>query len=115
MTGSDRGWLRPADEAPVQGEVSALLATASGFSVEQILSGELEGPVTYRQDHDEFALVLAGGAVLELGGDLVTLAVGEWVLIPRGVAHRLVSTRPGTSWLAVRSQPRPSPDGTPPD
>jgi quercetin dioxygenase-like cupin family protein len=41
-------------------------------------------------------------------GETVTLSVGEWILLPRGVVHRLVSTVPGTHWLAVRIPPAPT-------
>jgi cupin 2 domain-containing protein len=84
------------------------VVAAGGVRIEEILSGELEVPVTYRQDHDEWVVVLAGGAVLDVDGETVTLSVGEWILLPRGVVHRLVSTVPGTHWLAVRIPPAPT-------
>ena len=76
--------------------------TVPGFSAEQILSGELESVAEYRQDHDEWVVVLVGSAVLTVDGASVELSAGSWLLLPRGVTHRLVSTEPGTSWLALR-------------
>lgn len=73
--------------------------------VEQILSGELAGPVDFQQEHDEWVVVLAGVAVLEIDGEPVDLRPGDWVLLPAGTAHRLVRTEPGTNWLAVHVQP----------
>jgi len=69
--------------------------------IEQILSGTLDGPVDYLQEHDEWVVVLAGGAVLEAAGHELELEAGEWVMLPANTPHRLVRTVPGTSWLAV--------------
>lgn len=69
--------------------------------VSQVLSGRLPAPVDYRQDHDELALVLHGGAVLEVDGERLELETGMWVVLPAGTPHRLVGTEPGTSWLTV--------------
>jgi cupin 2 domain-containing protein len=102
MNGPHLGWLRPPGDAPDGGETVELLAAMGGVRVEHILSGELAAPVDYVQDHDEWVITLAGGAVLEVEGVSVTLTAGEWIMLPRGVAHRLVSTESGTSWLAVR-------------
>jgi mannose-6-phosphate isomerase-like protein (cupin superfamily) len=68
--------------------------------VEQILSGRVEGATEYLQDRDEWVAVLHGAATLEVGGEAVTLAPGDWVLLPAGVPHRVVRVEPGTSWLA---------------
>jgi cupin 2 domain-containing protein len=73
--------------------------------VEQILSGVLGGPVAYDQDHDEWALVLEGAAVLEIGATRLDLTAGDWLLLPAHLEHRLVGTRPGTSWLVLRGGP----------
>ncbi len=90
----------------MRGETVESLVTGAEFSVEQILSGTLDAPVEYRQDHDEWVVVLTGGAVLFVDGGTISLAAGEWLLLPGGTSHRLDSTVPGTSWLAVRG-PRP--------
>ncbi len=74
--------------------------------VEQILSGELDAPVDYRADVDEWVVVLAGRAHLEVDGTAVTLAAGEWLLLPAGTPHRLVRTDAGTSWLTVTGRAR---------
>jgi cupin 2 domain-containing protein len=79
------------------------VARAAGFSVEQILSGALSEPQGYEQDHDEWVVVLAGGALLEVDGVAHELGAGDWWLLPAGTPHRVVHTEPGTSWLAVRS------------
>jgi diadenosine tetraphosphate (Ap4A) HIT family hydrolase len=98
-----RGPLLDSDAAPTVGEHTVVLARGHGFTIEQILSGRLAAPVDYRQDHDEWVVVLDGGAVLEVDGVAHQLTPKDWFLLPANVPHRLVSTEPGTSWLAVRS------------
>ncbi|HUJ66586.1 MAG TPA: cupin domain-containing protein [Acidimicrobiales bacterium] len=83
------------------GENSQVLADLGQVAIEHILSGTLPSPVDYDQSHDEWVLVLEGGAVLEVRGERFDLGRGDWVLLPAKVPHRLVETRPGTSWLAV--------------
>jgi len=97
------GHLAPVDDAPSEGERTTVLAGGSGFTVEQILSGRLDAPQSYAQDHDEWVVVLAGGAVLEVDGVAHDLGAGDWWLLRAGTPHRLVHTEAGTSWLAVRS------------
>jgi cupin 2 domain-containing protein len=100
---STHGRLAGGDTAPTEGEETVVLASAAGFTVEQILSGRLAEPQGYEQDHDEWVVVLAGAAVLEVDGVGHDLGAGDWWLLPAGTPHRLVHTEPGTSWLAVRS------------
>jgi cupin 2 domain-containing protein len=83
--------------------VTTELARTAEFAIEQILSGELGAPQAYDQDHDEWVVVLAGGAVLEVDGVAHELGAGDWWLLPAGTPHMLVRTEPDTSWLAVRS------------
>lgn len=103
MTDDVHGRLAAIDDAPIEGEATVLLARGAGFTVEQILSGRLGAPQDYEQDHDEWVVVLAGGAVLDVDGVAHELGAGDWWLLPAGTRHRLVRTEPGTSWLAVRS------------
>ena len=96
-----RGRLRPSSDAPAEGERFDHLVSAGGrVVVEQILSGRVDGPTDYLPDRDEWVAVLAGGAVLDVGGEAVELGPGDWVLLPAGVAHRVVRVEEGTSWLA---------------
>ncbi len=98
-----KGRLSRGDAAPADGEETVVLASGVGFAVEQILSGRLDAPQDYEQDHDEWVVVLGGGAVLEVDGVEHELGVGDWFLLPAGTPHRLVRAEPETSWLAVRS------------
>jgi mannose-6-phosphate isomerase-like protein (cupin superfamily) len=96
-----RGRLRGASAAPAAGERTEPVAQIGAVAVEQILSGDIE-PVDYDEAEDEFALVLAGGAVLDVDGERVELTANDWIVLPAHTPHRLVQTEPGTSWLTVK-------------
>jgi cupin 2 domain-containing protein len=100
-----RGRLRPSSQAPESGESSEEPARLGSVVIEHILSGALASPVDYNQSHDEWVLVLEGAAVLEIDDERVDLTRGDWVLLPAHVPHRLIESRPGTSWLAVHYYP----------
>jgi cupin 2 domain-containing protein len=72
-----------------------------GVAIEQILSGEVDKPVDYDQDQDEWVVLLEGTAELEMNGERVLLEQGDWVLLPRRIPHRLIRTTQGTNWIAV--------------
>lgn len=96
-----RGRLEAAASAPLEGERASTLAELPGLLIEQILSGRLSAPLSFRQGHDEWVLLLEGSARLVVASEEVVLGPGEWLLLPAGCAHSLVSTKPGTSWLAL--------------
>jgi cupin 2 domain-containing protein len=96
-----RGRLRDGAAAPASGEAVERLLVLPGVRIEQILSGTLEAPLDFRQEHDEWVVLLAGGASLVVAGEDLELEAGDWLFLPAGVEHRVVSTAPGSSWLAV--------------
>jgi cupin 2 domain-containing protein len=101
-----RGRLLPAASAPASGERVAPVFSSRGVVVEQILSGRLDAPVDFLQGHDEWVVVLEGGAHIEVHDETIELGAGDWVLIPADAPHRVMKTQRGTSWLAVHL-PRP--------
>jgi cupin 2 domain-containing protein len=101
----DRGRLRDPADAPGHGERFEQLAALPGVVVEHILSAALTAPQRYAQAHDEWVVVLAGGATVDVGGEACDLGPGDWVLLPAGVPHTVVRTDAGTSWLAVHARP----------
>jgi cupin 2 domain-containing protein len=103
MTTFVRGRLWPSTDAPAEGERSEEIARLGGVVVEHTLSGEVAAPLDFDQAHDEWVVVLEGGAVLEVDDKRLELRSGDWVLLPAHLPHRLVETRPGTSWLALHS------------
>lgn len=88
--------------APESGETGETVVASDDLVIEHILSGRLDSPVAYEQDHDEWVVVLEGSALLEVAGETLAMNGGDWLLLARGTPHRLVQTRPGTRWLAVR-------------
>jgi cupin 2 domain-containing protein len=100
--GWSRGRLDQASDAPATGETVKVLLERGGVVIEQILSGRLDGPQAYEQDHDEWVVVLEGAALLDVEGTELRLRAGDWALLPAGTRHTLHSTEPCTNWLAVR-------------
>jgi cupin 2 domain-containing protein len=104
MTEARRGRLLQATDTPALGEYSVEVAQISGVLIEQILSGALPAPVAFDQPEDEWVVLLNGDAVLEIAGEPVALTTGDWVLLPARLPHRLIETRPGTTWLALHAR-----------
>jgi quercetin dioxygenase-like cupin family protein len=73
--------------------------------VRQILSGRNDERIGFVQDDDEWVVVLGGAAVLEVDGEQLDLAPGDWVFLPARVPHSVVRTEAGTNWLAVHLSP----------
>lgn len=88
------------------GEVFSTLLSRPGARIERIVSlGQVTpADAPYRQDRDEWVLLLAGAARLwlEEAGE-VALAPGDHLLIPAGSAHRVTftDTTAPTVWLAI--------------
>jgi cupin 2 domain-containing protein len=102
---TDRGTLRPASAAPAIGETVEVLASGQGWRIEQILSGRLLNPVEDLLDHEEWVVLVAGAATLEVDGATESLREGDWCRLGPGIPHRVISAQPGTSWLAVHLGP----------
>jgi cupin 2 domain-containing protein len=96
-----RGRLEHAEGAPAEGERTTPLLKLPGLLIEQILSGSLPAPRSFLQGHDEWVLMLAGGARMRIGADEIELAAGDWLLLPSGCPHTVLETEAGTSWLAL--------------
>lgn len=103
MGGVQRGRLDDPDLAPGEGERHEVLALLGAVRVEHVLSGRLAEAEHFVADTDEWVAVLAGGARLEVEGEVLELRAGEWLVIPAGVPHVLHETEPGTSWLTVHA------------
>jgi cupin 2 domain-containing protein len=96
-----RGRLRPPSDAPAAGERTDHLVDGHRVTIEQILSGQVDTPLDYQPERHEWVAVLTGGATLDVDGETVDLAPGDWVVLPADVPHRLTRVDEGTSWLAV--------------
>jgi cupin 2 domain-containing protein len=101
------GRLLGPDATPPHGEHFETLATVRNVVVEQILSSADDNPETYVQTQDEWVVLLAGSASLDVGGEPIDLDAGDWVVLPAGVPHRVTRTAAGTQWLAVHVHATP--------
>jgi glyoxylate utilization-related uncharacterized protein len=99
-----QGRLEDPTSAPAEGEHFEVLAQLPGVTIEQVLSGRLAEPISFDQPHDEWVLVVDGGAKLVVDGTELQLRAGDWLLLPAGCPHSVVETLPGTSWLAVHQR-----------
>lgn len=93
--------------APATGDerVERLFA-ASGVRIERIVSNRHRSPdgYWYDQDDDEFVVVIAGEATLELAdGRTKAMSAGDWLLIPAHTGHRILCTDERTIWLAIHT------------
>jgi cupin 2 domain-containing protein len=87
------------------GETFREVARLQNVVIEEIVSSGHADAIEYRQDQDEWVVVLEGAATLDIDGDEVSLMHNEWVCIPAGTPHRVRRTRAGTRWLAVHVHP----------
>lgn len=93
----DSGKLTDAEEF-------ATLFENSSVKIERIISHSHSSPEGYWYDQagDEWVVVLRGSAALEFAdGEIVDMNEGDWLVIPRGVRHRVARTGANTVWLAV--------------
>ncbi len=94
-------------ELPPAGVAEAFqhLLVRPGCRIERIVShGQVTPPdQPYLQPHDEWVLLLAGAARVEMAGAETALAPGDHMLIPAHASHRVTFTDPDgpTIWLAV--------------
>jgi cupin 2 domain-containing protein len=107
MPEPDAGNLLAGLPEPGDDEFSELLRSFPGIRLERIVSHGNVSPegFWYDQDDDEWVVVIAGEAELEIEGEraLRRLRRGDWLFLPAHCRHRVVGTaedRP-TVWLAV--------------
>ena len=85
-------------------ETCAKLFDNSSVKIERIVSHFHASPegFWYDQVDDEWVMVLKGEATLEFaGGEFIDMKDGDYLLIPRGVKHRVARTGAVTFWLAI--------------
>jgi len=87
--------------APATGEHLETLAQLRGTKIERIVSSATPETTLYDQEQDEWVVLVRGQARLEVAGRELDLAPGDYVLLPAHTPHRVLSTAPGTLWLAV--------------
>lgn len=93
--------------APETGEAFAEVLRRGNVHIERIVSSAQPEPVLYDQTQDEWVLLLAGNATLEVAGEPLELTAGDHLFIPAHCPHRLLATsaEPRCVWLAVHIWP----------
>lgn len=89
-------------------ETFTTLFEKAGIKIERIDSHGQASPegFWYDQPQDEWVLLVKGAAVLEIADQPpLTLKVGDHVLIPAQIRHRVASTSADALWLAVHVSP----------
>ncbi|HEX2830534.1 MAG TPA: cupin domain-containing protein [Burkholderiales bacterium] len=99
----DRGNLFDDAAAPGGGERCDVLLRHRNLVVERIVSSAAMEPKSFVQAQDEWVVLLRGTAVLEVAGERLVLATGDYVFLPAGTAHTVCSASEGALWLAVKS------------
>jgi mannose-6-phosphate isomerase-like protein (cupin superfamily) len=94
---------RLARDVPADGEAFHGLTSVGTTRIEHIVSSDTPDPSVQQQDWDEWVLLLAGRAVLDVDGRSLELSGGDWLLLPAGTPHRVLRTESGTHWLAVHA------------
>lgn len=90
---------------PDQGERFETILGHQNLVVERIVSSAAITSTEYVQTQDEWALLVQGEAVLQVAGESLSLRSGDYVFLPAGTPHTVVSTSPGAIWLAVHLYP----------
>jgi cupin 2 domain-containing protein len=94
-----------------RGEVFTTLLACRQVRIERIVSAALREDrpdiERYDQAHDEWILLVAGEAELDVAGERVRLSPGQHLLIPAQTPHRVLKTssEPRCLWLAVHIDP----------
>ena len=95
-----------ADSAPPpNGERFETLLSHRNLVVERIISSDTPDSRAYIQTQDEWVLLLRGEAVLSIAGELSRMKDGDYVFLPAGTPHSVVSVSDGAVWLGVHLHP----------
>ena len=87
-------------------EIFDLIVQKKEFKIERIISKGHTSPDTgwYDQDHDEWVIVLKGGATINVeDGEAIQLEAGSYLNIPAHTKHKVSWTKADeeTIWIAV--------------
>jgi cupin 2 domain-containing protein len=86
---------------PAEGERFETLLSHRNLVVERIISSAAIVPTEYVQTQDEWVLLVAGEAVMDVAGVRHELKAGDYLFLPAGVPHTVLSTSQGALWLAL--------------
>jgi cupin 2 domain-containing protein len=97
-------------EPPSTGERFEDIGSIGDIRIERIVSSALPDTGLQCQSHDEWVLLVAGAATLEVvdaqgQATEVALRPGDWRFIAAFAPHRVLATVSGTVWLALHAPP----------
>jgi uncharacterized cupin superfamily protein len=99
-----RGNLFDGPAPPLGQERFETLATVGGARIERIRSGGALESMRYLQEHDEWVVLVAGSASIEVDGERAALGPGDWLLLPAHTPHALLETSRDAVWLAIHAE-----------
>ena len=90
-------------ERPEAGEWIDSLCGCRNVRIERINSAAGLQSRSYDQEQDEWVMLLEGKARLEVDGEVVEMAPGDYLYLPARTPHKVLSTvtAPRCLWLAV--------------
>jgi len=94
------------DRPPSSGERFDTLLTHRNLVVERIVSSADIVPGDYRQEQDEWVVLLRGSATLVVEGEEVRLTTGDYLFLPAHTPHSVTQTSEGALWLAIHLHPQ---------
>ena len=75
--------------------------TCKNVTIKTIVSNTLATPQIFKQECDEWVVVLQGCAKIEMEGKLYKLHKGDTLFIPANTRHTLLKTKKVVIWLGV--------------
>ena len=88
-------------KVPATGEVFKKLFENKDILIEKIISSSKQNGKLYKQNYDEWIILMEGEASLQIDKKEVILKKGDFLLIEKDTPHRVVETASGTLWLCV--------------
>ncbi|MDX1810130.1 MAG: cupin domain-containing protein [Sulfurospirillaceae bacterium] len=88
-------------QVPNTGEIFETIYANNDISIERIISSDKQEDKIYKQDHDEWVMLMDGSAVLEIDDIELELKKGDFLLIEKGKVHKVLKTEKGTIWFCV--------------
>jgi cupin 2 domain-containing protein len=89
---------------PETGERFEVLGHLAGVEIERIVSSDAPDTAPYDQAWPEWALLVRGGAELEVDGARISMRAGDYLHLPAHTPHRVLSTQRGSVWLALHAK-----------
>ena len=86
---------------PTTGETFTTLLEHKNIKINRIVSSNYVEPIEYKQDEDEWIVLLEGEATLLIENEKKVLTRGEILFIPAKIPHSVIKTNSETVWLTV--------------